>query len=153
MAFNLAFKVLISLQRDATQTSLFIILQVHSACFGCQPHPASGVHKTVTIASGTGHIFCAATSLQHGQAILATLEGDLFCTTLLYTESYHSCTTTDSSVLSHLSQCHSIKRVFCEQHSTFRFAAGKTPRSLVYNCSQATNPTDNRPVTVVGKSK
>ena len=51
-------------ERDALQNSLFIILQVHSTCFGCQPHPSSGVHKTVTTASGTGHIFCAATSLQ-----------------------------------------------------------------------------------------
>ena len=55
-------------QRDATQSSLFIILQVRSTYFGCQPHPSSGVHKTVTTASGTGHIFCAATSLQHDQA-------------------------------------------------------------------------------------
>ena len=31
-------------------------------------HPSSGVHKTVTTASGTGHIFCAATSLRCGQA-------------------------------------------------------------------------------------
>ena len=61
-------------QRDATQSSVFIILQVHSTCFGCQPHPSSGEHKTVTTASGTGHIFCAATSLQSGQASLATLE-------------------------------------------------------------------------------
>ena len=59
--------ILIIVQRDATQSSLFIILQVHSTCFGCQPHPSSGVHKTVTTASGTGHIFCAATSLQCGQ--------------------------------------------------------------------------------------
>jgi len=50
--------MLIIVQRDATQSSLFIILQVHSTCFGCQPHPSSGVHKTVTTASGTGHIFC-----------------------------------------------------------------------------------------------
>jgi hypothetical protein len=49
--------VLIIVQRDATQSSLFIILQVHSTCFVCQPHPSSGVHKTVTTASGTGHIF------------------------------------------------------------------------------------------------
>ena len=62
-------------QRDATQRSLFIILQVHSTCFRCQPHPSSGVHKTVTTASGTDHIFCAPTSLQRGQASLATLEG------------------------------------------------------------------------------
>jgi len=48
------FTVLIILQWDATQSSLFIILQVHSTCFGCQPHPSSGVHKTVTTASGTG---------------------------------------------------------------------------------------------------
>jgi len=61
------WSVLINAQRDATQSSLFIILQVHSACFRCQSHPPSGVHKTVTTASGTGHIFCAATSLQRGQ--------------------------------------------------------------------------------------
>ena len=53
---------------------LFIILQVHSTCFGCQPHPSSGVHKTVTTATGNVHIFCAATSLQDGH--LATLEED-----------------------------------------------------------------------------
>jgi len=41
------------------QSSLFIILQVHSTCFGCQPHPSSGIHKIVTTASSTGHIFCA----------------------------------------------------------------------------------------------
>ena len=46
-----------SVQRDPTQSSLFIILQVHSTYFGCQSHPSSGVHKTVTTASGTGHIF------------------------------------------------------------------------------------------------
>ena len=67
--------ILIIAQRDATQISLFIILQVHSTRFGCQPHPSSGVHKTVTTASGTGHIFCAATSLQRGQASLAAMEG------------------------------------------------------------------------------
>jgi len=53
--------VLITVQRDATQSSLFIILHVHSTCFGCQPHPSSGIHKPVTTACGTGHIFCAAT--------------------------------------------------------------------------------------------
>jgi len=31
---------------------LFIILQVHSTCFGCQPLPSSGVHKTLTTSSG-----------------------------------------------------------------------------------------------------
>ena len=40
----------------------------YSACFGCQTHPSSGIHKTVTTASGTSHIFCASTSLQRGQA-------------------------------------------------------------------------------------
>ena len=51
------WSILIIVQRDATQNSLFIILQVHSICFGCQPHPSSGIHKTVTTASGTGHAF------------------------------------------------------------------------------------------------
>jgi len=45
--------ILITVQRDATKSNLFIILQIHSTCFGCQPHPSSGVHKTVTTASGT----------------------------------------------------------------------------------------------------
>jgi len=51
--------ILMTVQRGATQSSLFtrIILQVHYTCFGCQPHPSSGVHQTVTTASGTGHIF------------------------------------------------------------------------------------------------
>jgi len=49
-------------QRDATRSSLFIILQVHSTRFWCQTHPSSGVHKTATTASGTGRIFCAVTS-------------------------------------------------------------------------------------------
>ena len=35
-------------------------------------HPSSGVYKTVTTASGTGHIIGAATSFQRGH--LATLE-------------------------------------------------------------------------------
>ena len=60
--------MLITVQRDTTQSSLFIILQVHSTCSECQPHPSSGVHKTVTTATGTIHIFCAATSLQRDQA-------------------------------------------------------------------------------------
>ena len=51
--------VLITVQLDATQSRLFIILQAHSTCFGCQPHPSLGINKTVTTASGTGHIFCA----------------------------------------------------------------------------------------------
>jgi len=46
-------KILVIVQRDATRSSLFIILQFHSTCFGCQPHPSSGVHKTVTTAFGT----------------------------------------------------------------------------------------------------
>jgi len=55
--------ILIIVQRDVTQSTLFIILQVHSTCFGCQTHSSSGAHKAVTTASGIG------------QAILTTLEG------------------------------------------------------------------------------
>ena len=51
----------------------FISLQSHSTCFGCQPHPSSGVLKTVTAASGT------ATSLRPD---LATLEGSI-CTDIM----------------------------------------------------------------------
>jgi len=30
------------------------LLQIYSTCFGGPSHPSSGVHKTVTAASGTG---------------------------------------------------------------------------------------------------
>jgi len=49
----MAIIILTTVQRDPTQRSIFTILQVHSPCSGCQPHPSSGVHKTVTTASGT----------------------------------------------------------------------------------------------------
>ena len=32
------------------------LLQIYSTCFGCPSHPSSGVHKTVTAASGTDRI-------------------------------------------------------------------------------------------------
>ena len=43
------------------------LLQNCSTCFGCLSHPSSGVHKTVTAASGTGHSVRATTFLQRGQ--------------------------------------------------------------------------------------
>jgi len=46
-----------NVQRDATICSLyFILLQDHSTCFGCRPHPSSGVRKTVITATGTSHM-------------------------------------------------------------------------------------------------
>ena len=42
------------------------LLQSHSTCFGCPQYPSSGVLKTVTAASGTGHNTGTATSLQRG---------------------------------------------------------------------------------------
>ena len=53
---------LIIFQWDATQSNLFIFLQVHYTCFRCQPRPSTGVHKTVTMVSNTRYIFCASTS-------------------------------------------------------------------------------------------
>ena len=48
--------------------------------FDPRPHPARSqslyrLSYPAHTASGTGHIFCAATSLQRGQASLDTLEG------------------------------------------------------------------------------
>ena len=47
---------------------------VYSTCFGYQPHPSSGVHKTVTTASCTGHMFFRS-YLSVTWPSLATLEG------------------------------------------------------------------------------
>jgi hypothetical protein len=52
----------------------FILLQNHSTCFGCPPHPSSGVLKTVAAASGTGHNIGTATSVQRGQIGTPDLE-------------------------------------------------------------------------------
>jgi len=56
------WSILIIVHRDVTKSSLFIIIQVQSTCFGCQPH------QSVTTDSGTGHIFCAGTAFQRDQA-------------------------------------------------------------------------------------
>ena len=42
------------------------LLQNYSICFGCLSHPSSGVHQTVTAASGTGHSVRATTFRQRG---------------------------------------------------------------------------------------
>jgi len=49
------------------QYASIYLLQNHSTCFGCPSHPSSGVHKTVTVASGTVHSNSATTFLQRGQ--------------------------------------------------------------------------------------
>jgi len=43
------------------------LLQNRSTCFACPPYPSSGVLKTVTANSGTGHNIGTATSLQRGR--------------------------------------------------------------------------------------
>ena len=48
--------ILINVQRDATVCSLYsILLQDHTTCSGCRPHPSSGVHNTVVTATGARH--------------------------------------------------------------------------------------------------
>ena len=44
--------ILINVQGDATN-AVYILLQYHSTCFRCRPHPSSGVYKTVVTATGT----------------------------------------------------------------------------------------------------
>jgi len=43
------------IQQDATDAGIHL-LQNYSTCFECLSHPSSGVHQTVTAASGTGNI-------------------------------------------------------------------------------------------------
>jgi len=57
--------MLIKIQPDATVCGyLFTAKSLYM--FRVSQHPSSGVLKTVTTASGTGHIIGTATSLQHG---------------------------------------------------------------------------------------
>ena len=48
--------------RCHSMQSDFFLLQNHSTRFECPLHPSSGVLKTVTVASGTGHNIGTATS-------------------------------------------------------------------------------------------
>jgi len=47
----------VSNQRDAVLSSLFIVLQNHSTCFGCPSHPSSGVHENVVTTTGTSYVY------------------------------------------------------------------------------------------------
>ena len=48
------------------EMQVFIIAKSLSTCFGCLSTPSSGVHQTVTTASGTGHSIRATTFCQRG---------------------------------------------------------------------------------------
>ena len=52
-----------------------VFCKIHSTCFGCQPHPSSGVHKNLTVASGTGHTFVQLPPSNVAKLGFATLEG------------------------------------------------------------------------------
>ena len=54
------------------QYAYIYLMQNHSTCFGCPSHPSSGVHKTLTAASGTGRSIWTTTFLHRGQ--MAKLE-------------------------------------------------------------------------------
>ena len=57
--------ILIRSNKMQQYTGIYL-LQNYCTCFGCSSHPSSGVHKTVTAASGTGHSIWATTFLQRG---------------------------------------------------------------------------------------
>jgi len=60
--------ILIKIQPDATvRRYLFTAKSLYM--FRVSQHPSSGVLKTVTAASGTGHNIDTATSLQRGQVV------------------------------------------------------------------------------------
>ena len=64
MQLNFKFYIRDSVHHDSLlirsnkmqQYAAIYLLQIYSACFGCPSHPSSGVHETVTAASGTGDI-------------------------------------------------------------------------------------------------
>ena len=59
--------VLIKIQRDETIRTLIYFTAKSLYMFRALKHPSSGVIKTVTAASGTGHNIGIATYLQRGQ--------------------------------------------------------------------------------------
>ena len=51
---------------EMQQNAGVYLLQNYSTCFGCLSHPTSGVHQSITTASGTGHSARATTFRQRG---------------------------------------------------------------------------------------
>ena len=52
--------------------------QNYSTCFGCLSNPSSGVHQTVTAASGAGHSVRATNFRQHAGGSLLLRYYDLY---------------------------------------------------------------------------
>ena len=63
--FHASWLYINKIQRGATVCTC-LLLQNYATCFGCLSHPSSGVHQTVTAASGTGHSVRATTFRQRG---------------------------------------------------------------------------------------
>ena len=57
------------------------LLQNYSTCFTCPSHPSPGVHKTVTAASGTGHITYSGNNLPPAWPKGQKLQLTVLCTT------------------------------------------------------------------------
>ena len=64
--------MLIKIQPDVT-VCRYLFTAKSLYMFRVSQHPSSGVQKTVTAASGTGHNIGTATSLQRGQQFLVLL--------------------------------------------------------------------------------
>jgi hypothetical protein len=55
--YILKYYFIINNQNIAALSNLtYYSLRNYSTCFGCSPHPSSGVHKTVDATTGTGHV-------------------------------------------------------------------------------------------------
>ena len=62
------------IQQDATVYRCLFTANP-STCLGCPSHPSSGVHKTVTAASGTGHSIWATAFLQRCSNTMTCTKG------------------------------------------------------------------------------
>ena len=62
------FSGILIISNEMQQYAGVYSLRNYSTCFGCLSHPSSGVHKTVTAVSSTGHSVRAITFLQRGQS-------------------------------------------------------------------------------------
>jgi len=74
--------VLIKIHLDATACSLISFTAKSLYMFRVSPHPSSGVLKTVTATSGTGHNIGTPISNRDSSPDLATLEGSS-CTDIM----------------------------------------------------------------------
>ena len=121
------------IQQDAT-VCRYLLLQNYSTCFGYPSHPSSEVHRTVTAASGTGHIWATSflqrgphpsSSVVHRTVTAASGTGHIWATSFLQRGPHPSSSGVHRTVTAASGTGHSIWTITFLQRGQFCHVGGR----------------------------